>query len=441
MLPRLAFALVFLLAAFRPAPAAASNSVSAELRKETFQAVWETVRDRYFDPSFGGLDWDAVRRETEADAIAAPSDEAFYEALQRMVDRLGQSHFSVLPPFWVSTDHLSRKGAASAGVEFIEIDRQVLVWRTREPMSAAGLRPGCALLEVDGTSLRALRDRMRKESADRPAGAHFYREAVEALLSGPSGGAVKVRYSCGDSKELTAELPLRYSQAERSESFGFMPGMETEFEVKPLPGSIVAIRFNLFVTSLMPRIREAITQAAASGARGLIFDIRGNPGGIGAMANGIAGYLVNEQSNIGVMKLRGAELKFIAFPQQGAFTGPVAVIVDRNSASTSEIFAAGLQEMGRAIVVGERSMGAALPSYIVSLPGGALLQFAAADFVTPKGFRIEGKGVTPDVRVAVTAKSLLAGEDAPLEAARAALAAKTEPTRHSGGEPIIVTGN
>lgn len=420
----------------------ASNSVPPKLREETFQAVWETVRDRYYDPAFGGLDWEAIRRETEVRAVDAPTDEAFYEVLQSMVDRLGQSHFTVLPPFWVGTNHLSRKGAASAGIEFIETDDQVLVWRASEaPSEAGGLRSGCALLEVAGVSLRDLRRKMRKETEGRPAGSRFYREAVEALLSGPAGGSVEVRYSCGGEKEASASLPLRYPRGERSEGFGFMPGMETEFEARRLPGSIVAIRFNLFVASLMPRIRDAITQAAAGGARGLIFDIRGNPGGIGAMANGIAGYLVKAQSDIGVMKLRGAELKFIAFPQQGAFTGPVAVVVDRNSASTSEIFAAGLQELGRAIVVGERSMGAALPSYIVSLPGGALLQFAAADFVTPKGFRIEGKGVTPDIPVALTAESLLAGEDAPVEAARAALDARALAGGESARESIVVTGN
>jgi carboxyl-terminal processing protease len=159
------------------------------------------------------------------------------------------------------------------------------------------------------------------------------------------------------------------------------------------------------------------------------------------MANGLTGYLVKEQKNLGVMKMRGAELKFLAFPQDGAFDGPVAVVIDRNSASTSEIFAAGLQEMGRALVVGERSMGAALPSFIVDLPGGALLQYAVADFVTPKGFRIEGNGVSPDLPVSLSAETLLAGEDAPLEAARAALAAKSPATGDPGALGIVVTGN
>ncbi|MDZ7639128.1 MAG: S41 family peptidase [Bryobacterales bacterium] len=437
------FIALFLMAmAALPLLAEASNSVSRKTREETFRAVWETVRDRYYDPTFGGLDWDAVGREMKPKAINAPSDEAFYQVLQEMVDRLGQSHFSVLPPFWVGTRHLSRRGAATAGLELAESNGQVLVWRMREPAAGSkGLRPGCALLEAGGTSLGALREQTLTQTKGKAEGDRLFREAVEALLAGPAGETVAVKYSCGSAAPEAANLPLRYSQRERSESLGFMPSMETEFETKRLPGAILSIRFNLFVMSLLPRIRAAIQQAATDGTRGIVFDIRGNPGGIGAMANGIAGYLVKDQANIGVMKMRGAELKFLAFPQDGAFSGPVAVVVDGNSASTSEILAAGLQEMGRAIVVGERTMGAALPSFIVDLPGGALLQFAAADFVTPKGFRIEGQGVTPDIPVSLTAETLLAGKDAPLEAARDALDRKAPPATAPDNGGFIVTGN
>ena len=433
-------ALLLALIGLIAAPAAASNSVSRETREETFRVVWETVRDRYYDPTFGGLDWDAAGKETRQKAVNAPSDEAFYEALQAMVDRLGQSHFQVLPPFWVGTRHLQRRGGADAGIELAEAGNQMLVWKLRET-THAGLRPGCALLEADGTALSELREEILAGAKPDRKQERLYREAVESLLKGSAGQSVEVRYRCGESPVATASLPLRYSQRERSESLGHMPSMETEFEVKRLPGSIVSIRFNLFVMSVLPRIRAAIQQAAQDGARGIIFDVRGNPGGIGAMANGIAGFLVNEQASLGVMKMRGAELKFLAFPQDGAFTGPVAVLIDRNSASTSEIFAAGLQELGRGVVVGDRSAGAALPSYIIDLPGGALLQFAAADFVTPKGFRIEGNGVTPDIPVALTAETLLAGEDAPLQAARAALDRKAPPAPSPDNQGIIVTGN
>jgi carboxyl-terminal processing protease len=117
------------------------------------------------------------------------------------------------------------------------------------------------------------------------------------------------------------------------------------------------------------------------------------------------------------MKMRAGELKFTVFPQANPYTGPVAVLIDGMSASTSEVFSSGIQEMGRAVIVGERSAGLALPSFIQKLPTGALFQFAIADFKTPKGVLVEGRGVIPDVEVKYDRASLLKGHDAQLEAA------------------------
>jgi C-terminal processing protease CtpA/Prc len=110
-------------------------------------------------------------------------------------------------------------------------------------------------------------------------------------------------------------------------------------------------------------------------------------------------------------------LKFAFFPQENRYAGPVAVLIDGMSASTSEVFSSGIQEIGRAVIVGERSAGAALPSFFQKLPTGAIFQFAIADFRTPKGVLIEGRGVIPDVEAKYDRASLLAGRDAQLEAA------------------------
>ena len=90
-------------------------------------------------------------------------------------------------------------------------------------------------------------------------------------------------------------------------------------------------------------------------------------------------------------------------------------MIDNGSASTSEIFAAGMQELGRAVVVGERSAGAALPSVFLKLPTGALFQYAVGDFKTPKGVLIEGRGVQPDIEVKLNRRELLGGHDSQLD--------------------------
>jgi carboxyl-terminal processing protease len=186
------------------------------------------------------------------------------------------------------------------------------------------------------------------------------------------------------------------------------------FEARRI-GDVGYIRFSPFVVGLMERIRAAIRGFASAPA--LIFDLRGNPGGIGAMAAGIAGMLCETPTTLGTMTLRSGHVNLAVFPQPNPYRGIVVIMIDGHTGSTAEIFAAGLQEMGRAVVVGERSVGAALPSLLERLPTGALFQYAVADFQTPKGVLIEGRGVLPDIDVPLTRRALLSGRDPQLEAA------------------------
>jgi carboxyl-terminal processing protease len=155
------------------------------------------------------------------------------------------------------------------------------------------------------------------------------------------------------------------------------------------------------------------------GAKGVVVDLRGNPGGIGGMVMGLAGHFIGEHASLGTMTTRDSELSFVANPRGKSqlFTGPLAVLVDGMSISTSELFAAGLQGNGRARVFGQTTAGMALPSIVEKLPDGDRLQFAVADLRGPNGARIEGKGVVPDVIVEPTRAQLLEGRDPVLDAA------------------------
>jgi carboxyl-terminal processing protease len=129
------------------------------------------------------------------------------------------------------------------------------------------------------------------------------------------------------------------------------------------------------------------------------------------------------------MRTKGSasELRFPANPRLvntagervEPYAGPLAIIVDGLTGSASECFTGGLQSLGRARVFGETSMGQALPALFDTLPNGDVFIHAWGDFVTGTGVRIEGRGVVPDEKVALTRAALLAGRDAPLEAALA----------------------
>src|SRR6185369_14019049 len=159
--------------------------------------------------------------------------------------------------------------------------------------------------------------------------------------------------------------------------------------------------------------------------RALVLDLRGNPGGHGAMAIPIAARLVSEPLTLGTIQFRDFAQTLVARPEMGVqpFTGPVAILTDEGTASASEILAAGLQEAKRAIVVGDSTLGAVLPSVVESLPGGAVMQYVVADFKTPKGVLLEGRGVQPDRRVMETRAGLEGGRDPVLETAMVAVKA------------------
>jgi carboxyl-terminal processing protease len=164
------------------------------------------------------------------------------------------------------------------------------------------------------------------------------------------------------------------------------------------------------------------------GADGIVIDLRGNPGGLAAMIMGLAGHFVSDRAVLGVMKTKDAEpLRFTVNPRLvnaagvrvDPFKGPVAILVDGMTGSASECFAGGLQSLGRVRVFGQTSMGQALPALFDRLPNGDVFIHAWGDFVTGTGVRIEGRGVVPDEPVDLTREDLLAGRDAPLDAALA----------------------
>jgi carboxyl-terminal processing protease len=93
------------------------------------------------------------------------------------------------------------------------------------------------------------------------------------------------------------------------------------------------------------------------------------------------------------------------------------VLVDGNSASTSEILAGGLKDLGRARVFGTKSAAAALPSIIERLPNGDGFQYAIANYISKGGKPLEGLGVVPDDEVLLTRKALLQGHDSVVDAA------------------------
>ena len=398
----------------------ASGAATSDLRRESFEIVWRTVKEKHFDPTFGGVDWDKVHEKYAPRVAAAAGDEQFYELLQQMLGELHQSHFGIIRPEDIQDDSAGPT-IGGVGVDLRMVDGEPVISRVDAGSSAerAGIRPGFVLRKVDDTDVLQL---ITKMAARQESPAIKKIRAVRGMLArinGKPGTSVRITCLDGQGASREAQVQREKLKGEMSPRFGNFPPQYVEFETKRMAGSIGYIRFNIFVMPVMERIRAGIRSMRDEA--GLIIDLRGNPGGIGGMSSGIAGLLEDKPASLGTMRMRVGYQNFAVFPQRDPYLGPLVILMDQMSASTSEVFASGMQEMGRAVIVGEQSAGAALPSIIQKLPIGALFQYAIADFKTPKGTLIEGRGVTPNVNVKLGRAALLAGRDPQLDAAIAAL--------------------
>ncbi len=410
----------------RPAqgvPGSASGAVpggaraSTEVRQETFDIVWRTVKEKHFDPTLGGLDWDKVREQYAPRAAAAKSDTEFYDVLRQMLGELHQSHFNIMPPEAIAEDDSREPKGGAIGIDLRIVEGQPTITRV-EPGSkaaSAGLRPGFIIKKVDDAAADQIVALFAKSNESQAIRTLRITRAFLGRINGAPETTVRLAYLDEHDQPREATVARERLKGEMSQRLGNFPPQYTEFEAKRLAGGIGYIRFNVFVIILTDRIKGAIR--GMSDAPGIIIDLRGNPGGVGGMAPGIAGVLGEEATSLGTMTMRSGYNRFFVNPQPNPYLGPVVILTDGSSGSTSEIFAGGLQELGRAVVVGERTVGAALPSYFQKLPTGALFQFAIADFKTPKGMLIEGRGVAPDVEVKMNRRALLDGHDPQLDAA------------------------
>ena len=400
--------------------------VNAELRQQTFEKVWRTVNDKHFDPTFGGVNWEQMRVKYAPLAASAPNDAEFYAVLQRMIGELHQSHFAIVPPEAV-VDEETPVHTGELGLAVKLIGAQTIISQVKPSSVAAraGLRTGFVLRQIGAETVAQLLDKFSKSPEPAAIKALRAERLILARLNGEPGSSVKVSYLDERNQPRTVELTRERVTGEYSPAFGNFPPQRMEFEGRRLPSGHGYIRFNIWVTPQMQKLRAALRELEDT--PGLILDLRGNPGGIGGMAPGLGGHLFDKETSLGRMQMRSGFTNFAIFPQALQYNAPLVILLDGGSASTSEVFASGMQELGRAVIIGERSAGAALPSLFEKLPTGAVFQYAVGDFKTPKGTLIEGRGVIPNLEVKLTRAALLAGRDLPLEAAVRELQKRARP--------------
>jgi carboxyl-terminal processing protease len=421
-----------------PAPAQpppAARSVTADVALLTFDSAWSRIAHTHYDTAWAGVDWPAVRDELRPRAASARTIGELRAVIVRMLERLGESHFVLIPAEAAeAADALGHDREAAghvagdAGLRVRLVDGELLVWQVDPggPAAAAGVRTGWSVEAIGGRPLRPRLEHLEGLPAAEQRLARLRLQfQVHAELEGDVGAQRRLRLRDGSGRSRDIVLVLRQSPGELVR-FGSLPPMRASLshERVALDARCVGlIRMNVWMVPLMPAFDRAID--ATRDCAGMVIDLRGNPGGVAGMVMGTAGHFIDDTVALGVMRTRTSELRLRANPRRVAadgravapYAGPVAILVDELTVSTSELFAAGLQGVGRARVFGSRSAGQALPAMLARLPTGDVLMHAIADYTGPGGVRIEGDGVLPDVLVKPTRTALLAGVDPALDAA------------------------
>lgn len=259
------------------------------------------------------------------------------------------------------------------------------------PAQRAGILAGDIIISIDGTSTE-------KMSSD---------QAV-TLIRGEKGTEVTFMLYREGHNDFLEKKVVRDTIT--------IPTIDTAQEGDTFIISIYS--FNALVESKMS---EAMQAFYASGAKELVIDVRGNPGGYLESAVNMTGYFL-PAGKVVVREDFGGGTEEEVYRSSGAYLTDrtpkhIVILMDGGSASAAEIFAGALREHGVATLVGMQTFGKGSVQELIDLPDGASLKVTIARWLTPNGISISEGGLTPDVEVGITAEEILAGNDVQLQKA------------------------
>lgn len=380
----------------------------------TFEVVWKQVNETFFDSTFGGIDWRDTHDRYKLRISAAETDEEFYRIINLMLWELKVSHANIVPPGSIALYEPLVFAEGSPGIEIRMLNGKAVISSVipESPADQAGLRPGYEIYAVDEIPVEQIVkevDLHLSPPYNNRGRIAMITKVILGRIYGMPGQTVSIAYSDEAGKEWAKTIG-------REKRSGVLLGsnlfLATDFEAKRLDGGIGYIRVNTLQPQFAVRISGAIKSMGDIG--GLIFDLRGNSGGeIEQMPE----LFLRERAFLYLRRSRSGEKKVYFDPAENAFKGPLVLLIDPLSGSASELFAAALQAIGRAVVVGERSPGAVLETDTMFLPEGAIFMYPTAQLVIPDGPVLEGYGVVPDIEIGLDRDSLLKGIDSQLESA------------------------
>lgn len=294
-------------------------------------------------------------------------------AIKGMVDSLDDQFSGYMDPSvydLVNQDLSGEITGIGVVIETVEDTKEIRVVQILKgtPADTAGIEPGDIFTKVDGEDVTGM---SQLELAGK--------------VRGPEGEKVVITVKRGDS-----EQDFTITRAKIT-----IPTVESRM----LENNIGYIKLNDFGTHAREQVDKALETLDVKELNGLVFDLRGNPGGLLSSAIDIASAFIQDGTILIEDFGNGNEQPFTA---NGNYIGvpiPMVVLVDENSASASELVAGALQDRGRATIVGTITFGKGTVQTWQSLVNGGGVRLTIARWLTPDHHWIHKQGVTPDIEV------------------------------------------
>jgi C-terminal processing protease CtpA/Prc len=413
---------IAIVAALALSVAPASQGLSqndAYLIREMLRNAYETVKARYYDATFHGLDWDARYREFSDKLKAATSVDAGEVVVAQFLEGLKDSHTYFQPP--------ARSFQVDYGYQIELLGNDAYVTHVQPGTDAASrLKPGDRVLSVNGLPI----DRETYHTV----------QYILTILAPRTSTELVVQSEGGSSRTLMVTSTVRQKRVARS----LTNGNEISAVNQEREDMLRAFRQRYVETGdvmiwKMPAFfaEEAEVDRLFGVARkhaGLVLDLRGNGGGRVDTLTRMIGNLFDHDVLIGTRIARADQKKITAATHgRTTFSGKLLVLIDSRSASAAELLARIVQFERRGTVVGDRSAGAVMEAlaYPFQLGNDPLLYYALsvtdADLIMTDGRSLERVGVAPDETMLPTAHDLAAGRDPVLSHAAHLAGAEIDP--------------
>ncbi len=366
------------------------DNVFAYSPVDLYDNVWRLVNMKFVDQTNNAQNWSKWRHKYDSKIL---TNEDAYVAINTMVASLNDPYTKFLDPKEFADETNSIKGSLKGiGIQIGVKDGKLMVIAPIEdtPAEKAGLLADDEILEIDGASTKGI-------TVDKAADKIRGKEGTQVTLLVKRKDAAPKTYTI-----TRAEIEIKSISQKIPDKIN-------------MPDDFCYIRLSSFIS------RNAASEFGtilnnSKNKKGFIIDLRSNPGGLLTNAIYISDMFLDGGTIVSTVDRDG--YKETQRASSGVYTKkPVVVLINKGSASASEIFSGAMKDNHRAVIIGEQSFGKGLVQEINKLPYEAGINITIQKYLTPNGTDINKKGISPDIEVKLTEEDIKNKNDVQLKKA------------------------